>query len=456
MEPGGSGDPYAGLTPHQQNVLREVSTLGIPLRGWWQHATLGGGSFGAVASAVRILDPAYVTDFWSTPGYEGADPTSTAAGARVQHDTRVTALIGSPPVGVSVASAPAARSVLIGADLVVTSGAAAGMSVPIETVDGTTVTFGAAADPSVTAVLAPGDRVRVDTSWTVALEYYARHQVPTADMYGWNQYRDGAGNAIPPQRPLLTGPFLAQASGGIATGRLNGKMIMLASVMDMEAYSWSADWYRKRAMEAKGAEIDSSYRLWFMDNADHTSPPTTYANTHLVPYEGALQQALLDLDAWVVHGTPPPSSSRYSVDAQSQVSVPATADRGGVQPVVDLSVRPGSPGSSPDQDEGRGSPPGERVEVRVGQPVTLSAAAEVPPGTGRIVAAEWDFEGTGERGVPARIDRPSTSERLTATYRFTKPGTYFPVVRVTSQRDGDTDTPYGLVSNLARARVIVD
>ena len=51
---------------------------------------------------------------------------------------------------------------------------------------------------------------------------------------------------------------------------------MLASVMDMEAYSWSADWYRKLVAQASGAAIDSSYRLWFMDNADHTAPPTTY------------------------------------------------------------------------------------------------------------------------------------------------------------------------------------
>jgi hypothetical protein len=41
------------------------------------------------------------------------------------------------------------------------------------------------------------------------------------------------------------------------------------------------------------------------------------------------------------------------------------------------------------------------------------------------------------------------------THTYPEPGTYFPVVRVTSQREGDRDTPYGLIQNLARVRVVV-
>src|SRR4029079_8728584 len=99
--------------------------------------------------------------------------------------------------------------------------------------------------------------------------------------------------------------------------------------------------------------------------------------------------------------------------------------------------------------------PSDRVDVKVGQPVSLIATAEVPPGAGKIVKAEWDFEGTGELTVPADIDGPSSTVQVTASHRFTEPGTYFPVVRVTAQRNGDTETPYGLVSNLARVRVVV-
>ncbi|HEX8675658.1 MAG TPA: hypothetical protein VF700_00470 [Segetibacter sp.] len=44
---------------------------------------------------------------------------------------------------------------------------------------------------------------------------------------------------------------------------------------------------------------------------------------------------------------------------------------------------------------------------------------------------------------------------LKTTYTFTKPGTYFPILRVTSQREGDTKTPYTCIQNLDRVRVVV-
>ncbi len=94
--PGGSGNPYAGLTPEQKSVLQEVTKLGFPLRGWWQYATLNGGGFLAVEPAVRAIDPTYVNDFWSQPGYEGSDPSVQAA--RVQYDTTVVSLNGTPAV----------------------------------------------------------------------------------------------------------------------------------------------------------------------------------------------------------------------------------------------------------------------------------------------------------------------------------------------------------------------
>mgnify|MGYP006354939155 CR=1 FL=1 len=43
---------------------------------------------------------------------------------------------------------------------------------------------------------------------------------------------------------------------------------------------------------------------------------------------------------------------------------------------------------------------------------------------------------------------------LTA-YSYDTPGTYFPVVRGTSQREGDPDDAYARAQNLGRVRVIV-
>jgi len=73
--------------------------------------------------------------------------------------------------------------------------------------------------------------------------------VPGAEFgeYGWDQYRDAAGNPIPLQRPALIGHIISDVFGGLATGNFNGKMIMLASVLDVQAFPWSADWYRTQA-----------------------------------------------------------------------------------------------------------------------------------------------------------------------------------------------------------------
>jgi hypothetical protein len=44
---------------------------------------------------------------------------------------------------------------------------------------------------------------------------------------------------------------------------------------------------------------------------------------------------------------------------------------------------------------------------------------------------------------------------LTATHAFTNPGTYFPALRVASQREGNPSTPFARSLNLGRVRVVV-
>jgi hypothetical protein len=448
VAPGGSGDPFAGLSPLQQSVLQEVTRLGFPLRGWWQYATLNGGAFFIVELTVRAVDPCYGPntnpqcssadgDFWTQPGYEGSDPTVQAA--RIQHDTTVTGVAG--PRGVILASVPTGD--LNGADLLVTSGPAAGQTVPIVGVNGTTIQL--LFNPGITS----GNGVRLDNSWLIALQYYQRHQVPSPDQYGWNQYRGPDGAPLEPQRPFLAGPILAASAGGaVATGHFHGKMIMLGMTMDVQAYPWSADWYRQQAQAALGSSFADNYRLWYMDNADHVPPASTggvNAADHVVNYTGELQQALLDLDAWVANGVQPSPSTSYNIDDNDQVQLAdQAAQRHGVQPVVTLSARAGAH-----------TPPGQRIDVTVGQPVTLSMKAQVPPGTGDIVKVEWDFQGTGSFSA-STLTHIGPVVNLHESYTFTQPGTYFPVVLVTSQRDGNADAPYaGLIQNLASVRVVV-
>ena len=121
--------------------------------------------------------------------------------------------------------------------------------------------------------------------------------------------------------------------------------------------------------------------------------------------------------------------------------MPTTAnERKGIQPSVELKANGG-----------------ERAEVKVGQAVTFTATIEVPGNTGKVVAADWDFEGIGKFSVVGKFSSKSHSSQVTlkTTYKFSKPGTYFPVLRVASQRDGDTKTPYARIKNLGRVRVLV-
>jgi hypothetical protein len=439
MEPGGSGNPYQGLNAEQRGVLREVTRLGFPLRGWWQYATLNGGAFLAVAPVVRILDPTYVTDFWSQPGYEGSEPS--VAAARIQHDATVQSVNGN---SITLDSVPTAD--IVNSDLVITSGPLNGQTTQIASVSGNTIQV--TNNPGIT----PGTTVRIDNSWLLALEYYQRHQVPTPDQYGWNQYRAKDGTPLEPQRSLLTGPILAASTAGsVPSGHFYGKMIMLGSTMDVQAYPWSEDWYRKQAKADQGNKLNSNYRLWFMDNADHdpNGPAATsnpLAASHIVSYAGEMEQALLDLDAWVSKGTPPPASTRYTVTNNDAISVaPTAAQRKGLQPVLHLSASRASGGPV---NAGR-------IDIAAGKPVTFSLSASVPPGAGKIVQADWNFKGIGNPTAQSTLARPAASLRMQATFTYYQKGTYFPYVTVASQRNGNGGTPYTLVQNLIRIRVVV-
>ncbi len=159
----------------------------------------------------------------------------------------------------------------------------------------------------------------------------------------------------------------------------------------------------------------------------------------MVSYLGVLQQALRDLANWVEHDVVPPASTDFEL-VDGQIRVPATAKaRKGVQAVVDLTANGAS-----------------RADVAPGERVTFDAHVEVPPGAGTIVAAEWDFEGNAEYPlVEPDVDGSANRLALTATHTFDAPGTYFPALRVTTQRQGDTETPHARIQNLGRVRVVV-
>jgi hypothetical protein len=236
---------------------------------------------------------------------------------------------------------------------------------------------------------------------------------------------------------VLLGPVSAfNGAGSLQTGHFHGKMLGMQSMMDIDAFPWKADWYREQIHAAGNAD---RYRLYYIDHAEHGGNVTGARQARLISYRGALEQILLDLAAWVEHGVEPPKETRYWMEG-AQVRLPAHASaRRGIQPVVHLKAN------------GR-----ERAEIAAGDSVSFHAHVEVPQNVGRIVRAEWDFFGTGEF-APAEFGRirPGTVT-LRAQHAYAQPGTYFPVLRVTSHRNGDPNSIHARVQNIGRVRVVVN
>ena len=382
MLPGGSGDPYAGLSAVEQQVLREVTAFGVPLKGWeFPEYLLGtwkeqfpNGIVGTGGSVRASLDPTYADDFWSKDGYLGTEKSALGDAVRAK-----LAQLGDTE----------------------------------------------------------------DNRWTIALRWAARHQVPPVSQsyYGFDQYRDAQGTPLYPQRAFLWGPPTTGAVAGNTAydGSFDGKVIVVDNLYDTDALPWHADWYAKKVRSALGdAGMANSFRIYYNDHADHQERPVAGERAkHLVSWMGSVEQALRDVSAWAERGIAPPSSTNYTIDDQTQVVLPddATARRG-IQPTVDLSVA--------------GS---DRVSVRTDRRVLLKGKAETPPDAGVIVSLAWDCEGDGTY-APASPHVSKAKVTATTSCRYDAPGTYFPALRVTSQREGHVG-PYAQVQNLDRVRVVV-
>jgi hypothetical protein len=466
-EPGGSGNIYQNLSDEEQDALREVTKMGFPPAAWFNYKTIGEGAFPVLFPLVKMMDTGYFKDFWTVPGYEGVNPKPSLTKARVQHPTAVVNVVspGNPEshksfggvdaakdaikdsqmIGIQMESVPSQD--LEGAFVAVKTGASAGKELPVGKVSGNTVfiarnPFGADNSSDVKA-LKPGDQVVLDNSDFLAMQYYHRHQVPGPDFYVWDQFRGPDGKPLEPQRPMLIGPMVTGA-GSVQSGKFKGKMIMVESMMDQDALPWQADWYRSKVKEALGDRMDDSFRLWYVEHALHGDGARQGDTTHTVSYIPDLYQALRDLSAWVEKDVPPPPSTNYKM-VDGQVVVPlSAAERKGIQPVIHLSAN--------------GKP---RADVVANRAVKFTATVEIPPNTGKLIAAEWDFEGDGKYAFTQDLkDSDITSSgnqvRLTMTHAFPKPGTYFATLRAISQRDGDKNAPYARIENLDRVRVVVE
>lgn len=472
VEPGGSGDPYAGLNAEQAAALKEVTRMGFPPQSWFGYKTMGIHGFAALYQGVVMADPAYFTDFWTKPGYYGFDHPESFAGARMQHKATVSATLdpaeaaraqlntqlvngtvkGNVDDSFAALQSRETREVVavrvspmppivdfLGGDFIILSGAAKGAKLMVSRIQGDAVIFGIV-DPKLAAKIAPGDEVQIDNSNFLAAQTYHRHQVPGPEFKVWDQFRDADGKPLYPQQRMILGPLFTKATAGsVPTGTFDGKMILVESLWDREAYPWSADWYRGLVRKHWGEAIDDHFRLWFTDHALHGDMTQQEDATRTVSYLGMLHQALRDLVAWVERGVAPPATTGYQVQDGQVIAAETAQARKGIQPVVTLRTNGAV-----------------RADVRAGQMVTFTGTITVPPHAGTIIAAEWDFDGSGAFSVKSPVTKGRAHMTLTVRHRFDKQGTYFPALRGVSQREGDRRTPYARIQNLGRVRVVVN
>jgi len=472
VEPGGAGDPFDGLTTEQRDALTALYRAGFPRGAESSFATSGYvGTFASHISALEKHDPTYIDDFWSVPGYAGADGALASAlveekavVARVvtlaelqeTNDPRARTLLMfararadvDTPVAIVLADLDAA--VMAGAAMRFVTGTASGRRLFCTGVVGEALLGGAGTGEGFEGVQA-GDEVHVDNREYLAYTYFHRHQVDARAPEYAQFLVDGRPMYPQRERDFARSGLL---SGGTPRGVFTGNMIVVQNAHDAACWPNAAFSYRRAVERHLGDTLDDHYRLWFNDHAAHlpasfnpSSPPPERgpasppaATTRLIDYGGSLEQALQDLMEWVEHGTPPPASTGCTIDVDQRLTLAETAaERGGIQPVVRATAN----GST-------------RAEVRSGEAVVLAAEVNAPSGGGSIVRAEWDFDGAGTFPFAHDdIDGTRASVRVETTHAFDVPGTYFPCVRITAHRDGDMHAQHCRLVNLGRVRVVV-
>ncbi|WP_254190696.1 hypothetical protein [Nocardia noduli] len=469
LEPGGSGDPYEGLDEEKRAALAEVTRMGFPPASWFGHATMGNHAFDVLSPHLALVDPQYFDEFWTARGYLGADLDASIHRDRIRLETDVVGVVtrgdgvdlgpyadtmaGAPRSGVDQSfkggtgdedAVVALRLGVVpdgagrGAELAVISGPAEGTRCTVRGIRDDMVVLDTSGPNTELAKARPGDTVIIDNSNFLAAQTYHRHQVPDPEYAVWDQFRDEAGDPRCPQRPMLVGPlFTAAASGHLPTGQFDGKMIMVACLLDREAFAWQADWYRNKVDEYLGDRAGGHFRLWYVDNALHGDDERQEHPTHTVSYLGVLHEALQQLADWVERDIPPAPNTEYTV-VDGQVRVPErAADRHGVQPVVRVGVDGGA-----------------RADIDAGAEVSIEVEAATPEKHATLVRAQWDLDGDGVFELDELLE-PADAVVLRRRHTYTTPGTRFVTVRISAQRDADGSTSFARIDNLARARVVV-
>ena len=459
-------DLYAGLNDEEKSVLNEFIAAGYPL-------PVIGNHFKNLTPLVdpvdiRLFDPGYEDDFWSRPGYAGANPPDYLKAAKVDGYATVTGITrNAAGVATAVQFDPATlprlgttgdnyleyfvyaadgttrvidpvRAVGIPTDnkqrfsLMGTLDTASGLL----TLTGTTKdVFGGVApitnSPVLLNALSVGSKIRVNNRFILAMYYYPRHSI-VAGIRSHDQYRNADGSPKYPQRPniehLLHSNYRTMG-GRVETGAIRTKTMLLEGMGDNLSWPIFNASYAEAIQETLGtARASTMMRFYLHDNGRHAAG---------AGQPGIFRQSIIDLMAWAEKGVVPPPSSRYTIRNGQVVMPPEAADRRGLQPVMNVTANGGI-----------------RAVVGVNQPVALVAKLEMPPATGKITQYNWAIAGTDEAATI--LTQPLALVRVNRTMTFDKPGTYIVKLNVNGQRDGLVDpADQTLLQNYKEVRGVV-
>jgi hypothetical protein len=472
---GGTGDPFAGLSVEQASVLADLYRTGFA-RGAEFMLRPGYFPVGYGLTELFRRDPDYFDAFWTQRGYPGFETPEKFEGLRVETKATIVGVVTprnlippeTPPDVMEFMAAmlggidtPVGAMLdgvveqdlpkLSGATITLLSGAATGRMLYAANAMGPLV-MGAnyATGGEVFHSVEPGDEVLIDNRHHIAFRFAYRHEITVEedrfpDLHPEWRHLTVDGRPIYRQRrPAWT--FDGTFASELYQHEFAGKMLLVQNALDGTNWPVHAHNYATRVHDQMGERAEEAFRLYWTDSAAH-GPASMYppgsapvVATRVIDYEGLLFQALAHLVDWVENGVEPPLSSGYEWGPDGRLTLRESAsERQGLQPVVNLT----SQGQS-------------RVEARAGERVEFSAEVECAPAGGHIIAAEWDFDGSGSFSVKEDdLQGNSATIELRRAQVFEVPGTYFPAVRAWSQRDGDPSATLFRVANIGRMRVVI-
>ncbi|SHN16461.1 PKD domain-containing protein [Cryptosporangium aurantiacum] len=466
--PGGSGDPYAGLTTHQREELANLYRLGYPRGDEFMIFSPMGQIWlwSAIADRLAEQDADYFTAFWTRPGYVGHDLPDAVADDLIDTTATVTRVVtprilqedsayagpdyaglqlmagmnAGPDFPVAIEVDYAGDGYRLGAGIKILTGEAAGRQLYCighvgDLMHGDGVTE---ANLQRFTGVQVGDQVALDNRRFLAFCYYYRHHL-MEDAYFDFLRLDGA--PIYAQHPV---PTMSPLMGVAYSGQYEGKLLWVHHTHDASLWPPQGTMYETAVHRAQGPDSAAEkFRLRWTENAEHIpsqylpSAPDRATTTWLIDYLPVIEQSLADLIDWVENGVEP-ADTRYDYRDGKVILAADAVERGGIQPVVSVTANGGA-----------------RAEIAAGDAVSLTATVRVPPGAGTLVALDWDFAGTGEFPHHHDLEPGRTTAEVTTVHTYGRPGTYYATARVASHRDGDVSDPHRRIPNLASARIVV-